>query len=493
MEYDDQGLFESAVQIERKISQQKYYQQLLAEINDLQAELSKDLPVSACYDLCLKLHKKIQLLQQIREILINIVYLFNGLDREHPEVKKLWDFVYDGKLKQAEQFIKTLVDSESNNKEDYATILQFYALLLLYDTQNPNREAQAKAYFRKAIDVYPTADMFFDYGRFLEVVLLEEKAGERMYRKALTRYRKLYQKQPAVYGADLAAVLSRLADIHVLDPKSISTESEYQGALALFVNLNEDKQGYFFPFICTAFQKLACYYNNQNLLGPAQKCLQTAVLYFSKLAEADPDHYIEKEAIARSDLGALYYNCNKPKAAAEQFKKSAGLFGTFIQDMPTLRADYANLLENMAIVEALKNQNEAARQKFVQVIAMRQREAWDNPDLYFPAVAKTKTLFAKVLSRLGKKEDAIAELEEALRIYEVLSSDDPDAFLQQRSEVLKELLGLLPQQDKQFAQAAYRRAMSGLKEEDFINPYSANAKWERKFYAHTIRLMADLK
>ena len=99
------------------------------------------------------------------------------------------------------------------------------------------------------------------------------------------------------------------------------------------------------------------------------------------------------------------------------------------QPRESLEAELARFRNNLSIrLSALGRREEALRQA-EEAVRIRRRLAEARPDAFLPDLATSLNNLANMLSDLGWREEALRQAEEAVRIYSQLAEARPDAFL----------------------------------------------------------------
>ncbi len=99
------------------------------------------------------------------------------------------------------------------------------------------------------------------------------------------------------------------------------------------------------------------------------------------------------------------------------------------QDPTPLRADHAGLLNDLAIRLGDLGRHEEALAAIEEAVELRRALAAARPDAYLPDLATSLNNLANLLGTLGRHEEALAAIEEAVELRRALAAARPDAYL----------------------------------------------------------------
>jgi tetratricopeptide (TPR) repeat protein len=86
-------------------------------------------------------------------------------------------------------------------------------------------------------------------------------------------------------------------------------------------------------------------------------------------------------------------------------------------------------LNNLATMLSGLGRREEALAQAEEAVRLRRQLAQQRPDAFLPDLAMSLNNLANRLSDLGRREEALAQAEEAVRLYRQLAQQRPDAFL----------------------------------------------------------------
>jgi tetratricopeptide (TPR) repeat protein len=169
-------------------------------------------------------------------------------------------------------------------------------------------------------------------------------------------------------------------------------------------------------------------------------------------AASDPDYALEqaerlqgKPALepVRAQLllraGNGFYMHARLDSAERCFRTAADLFAASAVDNPDLQADLAGTLNNLANSLGALGRREEALAKAQEAVRIFERLAKARPDAFLPGLAGSLNNLSNSLGALGRREEALAKAQEAARIYEQLAQTRPDAFLPDLAGALNNL------------------------------------------------------
>jgi tetratricopeptide (TPR) repeat protein len=184
-------------------------------------------------------------------------------------------------------------------------------------------------------------------------------------------------------------------------------------------------------------------------------------------AADDPDYALEYaehlrgQSASASVLAPLllragngFYNRTRLEPAERCLREAATLFEPLAHTSSEMQAAWAAALGNLSSCLSGLGKREEALAKAEEALRIYGQLARDRPDAFLPDLAMSLNNLANSLSNLGKREEALAKAEEAVRIYEQLAQDRPDAFLPDLAMSLNNLANHLSNLDRREAALA---------------------------------------
>jgi tetratricopeptide (TPR) repeat protein len=186
-------------------------------------------------------------------------------------------------------------------------------------------------------------------------------------------------------------------------------------------------------------------------------------------AAADPDYTLEQAERLRGRpgletqrarlllrAGIAFFEHVRWDSAEHCFREAADLFSAAAGEDPDLRANLAATLNNLANVLSRLGRREEALSKAQEAVRIYEQLAQARPDAFLPDLAMSLNNLAIRLSDLGQREEALSKAQEAVRIREQLAQARPDAFLPSLAMSLNNLaisLGGLGRREEALAKA----------------------------------------
>ncbi|MCB1021840.1 MAG: tetratricopeptide repeat protein [Bryobacterales bacterium] len=112
-------------------------------------------------------------------------------------------------------------------------------------------------------------------------------------------------------------------------------------------------------------------------------------------------------------------------------------------DNPALDAERGRIANNLSVRLSDLGRREDALAQAEEAVRIRRALAQQRPDAFLPDLAMSLNNLATMLSDLGRREDALAQAEEAVRIRRALAQQRPDAFLPDLAMSLNNLANML--------------------------------------------------
>jgi len=159
-------------------------------------------------------------------------------------------------------------------------------------------------------------------------------------------------------------------------------------------------------------------------------------------AASDPDYVLEQAGrlrnrpgleTARAQLllraGNGFYEHARFPSAEHCFREASDLFATSAANDSDVQNEWAITLNHLAATLSALGRREEALAKAQEAVRIHEQLAQARPDAFLPNLAASLNNLANSLSDLGRREEALAKAQEAVRIREQLAQARPDAFL----------------------------------------------------------------
>jgi tetratricopeptide (TPR) repeat protein len=159
-------------------------------------------------------------------------------------------------------------------------------------------------------------------------------------------------------------------------------------------------------------------------------------------AASDPDYVLEQAErlrdrpgleTARAQLllraGNGFYEHARFLSAEQSFREASDLFATSAANNSEIQSAWAITLNNLANTLSALGRREEALVKVQEAVRIYAQLAKVKPDAFLPNLAMSLNNLANSLSDLGRREESLAEAQEAVRVYAQLTKVRPEAFL----------------------------------------------------------------
>ena len=344
-----------------------------------------------------------------------------------------------------------------------------------------NRTEEAEAEFKDAIEIWlglakdnseqytpSLAQTFNDYATLL-YSLNRFTEAEDNYNNALKIRRKLAKDNPARFNFDLAVTLLNYAVLNKTLKQYTKAETIYNQALSIFIELTGTDNNTitkYTPFVARTYYNIAILHRRFNLPQKAEDEYNKALTLFRILAQHTPDAFNLDIAKTLFSLAILHESLKRFTDAEAEYKEATCMYQVLADNNPnTFNSDLAKALFNLALMyyklDCLKEAEEyftRALRPFRELTTPPEGthlmlRAWSNPVLYheitetipkqyLPDVAKTLKCLAIVHSKLKRKEEAKAELNDALDIYRELAQNDHQKYDSDLEDTLSKIASL---------------------------------------------------
>jgi len=173
-------------------------------------------------------------------------------------------------------------------------------------------------------------------------------------------------------------------------------------------------------------------------LGRREEALaqaEEAVRTYRQLAHQRPDAFLHDLATSLQNLATLLSALGRREEALAEAEDAVRIRRQLTQQRPAGEQNDAFLpglatsLHNLATCLSALGRREEALVQSEEALRIRRQLAQQRPDAFLPDLAISLNNLATTLSDLGRREEALAQAGEALRIYRQLAQQRPDAFL----------------------------------------------------------------
>ena len=158
-----------------------------------------------------------------------------------------------------------------------------------------------------------------------------------------------------------------------------------------------------------------------------------AALVFQRLADDSVNH--SERARWLVDLSNRLGDLGRREEALAAIDKAVRIRRRLVQDQPDVFLkdmflnDLAATLNNVSARQANLGRREEALAAIEEAVTIRRQLAQDHPDVVLPSLAAALNNQSSHLASLGRREEALAAIEEAVVVHRRLARDRPDAFL----------------------------------------------------------------
>ena len=174
------------------------------------------------------------------------------------------------------------------------------------------------------------------------------------------------------------------------------------------------------------------------------------------IAAADPDYALERAESLRGKPGAElaraqlllragngFYEHGRMEPAESCFRESTALFAALESKPIEVQDQMASALNNLATTLARLGKREEALARAEEAVRIREPLTEARPDAFLPGLASSLNNLSNRLGDLGRREEALARADEAVRIYEPLAKVRPDTFRPDLARSLSNLAVML--------------------------------------------------
>ncbi|WP_051210929.1 tetratricopeptide repeat protein [Runella zeae] len=197
-------------------------------------------------------------------------------------------------------------------------------------------------------------------------------------------------------------------------------------------------------------------------------CHEHAVSFYAKaldiyraLAEVNPQTYMPDVAMTLNNLANVNSILNQFDAAQNQYYGALEIYRALTESNPqTFMSDVAMTLNNLANVNSILNQFDTAQNQYEEALKIYRALVIDNPQKLMSDVAMTLNNLASLNQKYNQIHTAQKQYEEALEIYRVLTESNPQTFMPDMAMTLNNLANLNKKRNQlHTAQKPYEEAL----------------------------------
>ncbi|NIM18537.1 MAG: tetratricopeptide repeat protein [Candidatus Aminicenantes bacterium] len=178
-----------------------------------------------------------------------------------------------------------------------------------------------------------------------------------------------------------------------------------------------------------AFNDLGNLYQKSNQFQKSLQAYSEALKISKKLAEKNPDAFLQYVAITLNNLGQLYRVNNQFTEAFEAYSEVLKIYKQLAKKNPDAFLQYvATTQNNLGLLYQANNQSTEALQAYSEALNLYKQLAEKNPDAFLPDVAMTQNNLGLLYLSQNRLEEAREILIQAVTTQEQLTAKNPRAF-----------------------------------------------------------------
>jgi Tfp pilus assembly protein PilF len=179
------------------------------------------------------------------------------------------------------------------------------------------------------------------------------------YDEAIELYRKLADKNPDVYLANVALTLNNLGLLNQQENHMTEARKAYDAALKLYRKLAQKNPDVYLPYVATVLNNLGDLHRDENHMNDAQAAYEEALKIRRTLVRQNPDAYLPDVAVTLNNLGVLHVNENRMNDARAAFEESLEIYLAFAKVSPAAYEPYVRLVQDN--LDALNSEQKEKR------------------------------------------------------------------------------------------------------------------------------------
>ncbi|MBQ4443581.1 MAG: tetratricopeptide repeat protein [Clostridia bacterium] len=239
--------------------------------------------------------------------------------------------------------------------------------------------------------------------------------AEKLYKEALTIYRRLADENPAAFEADVADTCNNLGNLYADNGKPQEAEKLYLEALTIYRRLADENPAAYEGRVAMTCNNLGNLYADNGKPQEAEKLYKEALTIYRRLAKENPATFEGRVAVTCNNLGSLYKN-GRPQEAEKLYLEALTICRRLARDNPAaFEADVAMTCYNLGNLYAKNGRPQEAEKLYLEALDIRRRLADENPAAYEGRVADTCNNLGN-LYKNGRPQEAEKLYLEALDI-----------------------------------------------------------------------------
>ena len=259
--------------------------------------------------------------------------------------------------------------------------------------------------------------------------------------ESVEAFRKLADQYPDKFLSDLAISLNNLSgDFFSLGQHQKAIQA-VQESVDLYKKMIKQFPDRFLPNLAASLSNLSAFHHALGQHKEAMLASMECVEYFRKLANQYPDKYLPELATILNNLSVYHNALDQHEQAMQNSMECVEIRRKLAEKYPEkFLPDLASSLNNLSIRHDALGQHEQAMQTSRESLEAYRKLAGQYPDKYIPDLANILGWGGELLLKAGNTKDALAAVQEGLKIVEPYAEANPKGLA---GQVRARLLGTL--------------------------------------------------
>ena len=320
------------------------------------------------------------------------------------------------------------VQSIERSQADVLLVLEPEAVMF----EGDDRALWRMNFFRESLVAFPGAQIWF----------MPEQAALRFGRD-LPDLARFFLFRETLTVEDEPAEREGMPDVH--ETREIEPQGSARGSILLERALQAAEKGGSPAKIWTelGLPAIGAFLGARDLPGAESAVARIAEVSGSPeaaLLQAESDGIApDRQADGYITLGRLYGEQLKLDDSLRVTDKAVGIYRHLAADPLTFRPNLAQALNDLSVCQIDLGRWEDALLSIEEAVVIRRELATTNPDAFRPNLGTSLNNLSICQSNLGRREDALASIEESVRIYRELAKSNPAGFRPELAMVLNNL------------------------------------------------------
>ncbi|MFT5891701.1 MAG: nephrocystin-3 [Dokdonia sp.] len=283
-------------------------------------------------------------------------------------------------------------------------------------------------FYRKLIEIEPSAENHFDFGCFLEEFNFYNEAIEQ-FKAVIQLYKELDRKSLQKYFNTIADVFNRLAVLHSFQNEILLARKNYKEALNIRKLQARKHTKYYQPYVAMILNNLGNLYSHSDF-NISKNYNEEALQIRRSLVKEEPLNQQHSNYVAQSlsNLAKLYEQKDDFLLSSKYYNESLEIRKVLAKNNPFFLPGLAKVLNNLSSLHRVENEFLIGKRYSEEALEIRRDLSKKNQRKYLPNIANTLYNLAICNRFLNENSLAFEQYQESLSIYEGIVKEHPQVY-----------------------------------------------------------------